>query len=405
MDWQSGQRWQPSAENKLVRIALLCLSRHGGTLLCGRRLASAIAKIKGLNLAYIGSKEASYGSKDDLDSTEIPKLVVSTGSSKLGNVLQTLYLSNYKKILELIASLVPDIVHFAAPHAWNVILGIGLRRFPLICTIHDPSRHLGAQSSLYAGLAAVQVALADRIIVLSQAHRTSLTRYGKPESRLNVIHHGELGSSKPFHPIPHNRQLLFFGRIEQYKGLDILVDAFHIAKQSQPELSLVIAGRGKLSKKIADMNGTRDIKIYNRWLSDEELNQLCLASDLVVLPYIEATQSGVAAKAQALGRPVIVTSVGGLPEQIEDGISGSIVPPNSVNALARAIGALLQDEKRLSEMSRAAWNLYKCRYDWDSIASETVKAYERAREDRLTFGPTRLTAGLRAFLSGALSRR
>jgi glycosyltransferase involved in cell wall biosynthesis len=288
---------------------------------------------------------------------------------------------------------------------WNTLIAFGSRHYPSVSTIHDPIRHVGEESALYAGLAGFEVALADRIIVLSQAYRKSLFRFGKPESKVDVLPLGKLGSSESFCAIPNRGQILFLGRIERYKGIDILLDAFRTVRKGRPELSLVIAGRGELTKKLSNIKATEGIKIYNRWLLEEELDQLCLASDLVVLPYIQATQSGVVAKAQALGRPVIVTNVGGLAEQIENGSTGCIIPFNNANALAQAIEDMLLDKKRLSEMGRAAWSLYKKKYSWDNIASQAIEVYERAREDRFAFGPSRMTAGLRAFIVGALSRR
>jgi glycosyltransferase involved in cell wall biosynthesis len=388
-----------------MRVALVCLCRFGGTLLCGRKLAAALAKLGDLDLMYIGSRDAVYEGGDALDRTDVPKLLVSSGKGKMGNLLQSLNPLNYGRILGQVRRFSPDVVHFVTTHAWHMVLIPALRRYVSVCTIHDPVMHLGAESRFYAGLTGIQAALADRAIVLSEALRASLCRFGKPESKVEVVPLGELGSDGAFQEVPRRGQILFLGRFEHYKGIDLLVDAFRVVKKKHPEFSLLVAGRGELTSKLAALGPSDGIRVCNRWLSEEEVNRFCVESDGVVLPYLEATQSGVAAKAQALGRPVIVTKVGGLPEQIEDGITGYAVPPNDAVALAQAMERLLLDRERLSLMGSAAWKLYHQKYGWPAIASETVEVYRRARMDRLTFGASNVLTGIKALWVGVLSRR
>jgi D-inositol-3-phosphate glycosyltransferase len=135
--------------------------------------------------------------------------------------------------------------------------------------------------------------------------------------------------------------LLFFGFVRHYKGLDILIDALP-AVLSQRKLTLVVAGEfyepaGPIEEKIRALGIGAHVRLENRYVPDEEVGALVAAADVVVLPYRSATQSGVVLVAYAGGCPVISTRVGGLPEVVEDGVTGYLVPPEDPQALADAI--------------------------------------------------------------------
>ncbi|MCI0558322.1 MAG: glycosyltransferase, partial [Nitrososphaera sp.] len=210
-------------------------------------MAYSLTRTQGIELTYVGSEEASYGSQDALDRAGVSKLLVSSGHSTTANTLRSLNPSSYSKITEHVRRFQPGVVHFATTHAWHFLLVPLLRRYASVSTIHDPIRHLGAESRFYAALTGVEAALADRVIVLSQAHQSSLARFGKPVTRVNVIPHGELGCGGSFRELAKKNQILFVGRIEPYKGLNILVEAFKSVSKRHPQYDLVIAGKGDLT--------------------------------------------------------------------------------------------------------------------------------------------------------------
>lgn len=103
-------------------------------------------------------------------------------------------------------------------------------------------------------------------------------------------------------------------------------------------------------------------------------------SSVVVLPYVEAAQSGVVPTAYGFGRPVVVTTVGGIPEQVDDGVTGLIVPPRDARALADAVIKIMKDEKLRREMGRNASRKLERDFAWDDIAAETVEIYKKAMQ-------------------------
>jgi glycosyltransferase involved in cell wall biosynthesis len=136
--------------------------------------------------------------------------------------------------------------------------------------------------------------------------------------------------------------LLFFGFVRRYKGLDVLIEALPRVRAARPDVTLVVAGEfyeplEPLLARIAELGLEDSVRVLDRYVPDEEVGDLVAAADAVVLPYRAATQSGVVLVAYAGGCPVISTAVGGLPEVVEEGVTGHLVPPENPAALADAI--------------------------------------------------------------------
>ncbi len=106
---------------------------------------------------------------------------------------------------------------------------------------------------------------------------------------------------------------------------------------------LVIAGDGDICPYKDKIEQLEDVTLVNRWIGENEIGEFFTHSDLVVLPYSSASQSGVIPIAAAYGLPVIATKVGGLSEQIEDGVSGWLIPPDDVQALTSTIREVLSN--------------------------------------------------------------
>ena len=135
--------------------------------------------------------------------------------------------------------------------------------------------------------------------------------------------------------------LLFFGFVRPYKGLEYLIQALPLV-QSKIKVHLLVVGEfwssPEFYQRYAQEYGVEDaITFVNRYVPDEELGPYFDIADVVVLPYIAATQSAVVQLAFGFGKPVITTRVGGLHEVVQDGVNGLVVPPQDEVALAAAI--------------------------------------------------------------------
>ena len=165
------------------------------------------------------------------------------------------------------------------------------------------------------------------------------------------------------------RVLLFFGFIRQYKGLQYLIEALSLLDPADGYHLLIVGefyeDRKKYSDGLARLERQGQLTLVDSYVPNEDLPRYFAASDLVVAPYLSATQSGVIQIAYAFERPVIATTVGGLPETVIDGKTGYLVPPASAQAIAESA------HDYFSEADHAAFRkdiLEESRkYSWDRM--------------------------------------
>jgi glycosyltransferase involved in cell wall biosynthesis len=162
--------------------------------------------------------------------------------------------------------------------------------------------------------------------------------------------------------------LVSVGRLEPYKGLHVLIDAYELLHAQEIQVKLLIAGRGELSDELKEKIYELGIILENRWLTASEITNFVIQSDLVVLPYLQASQSGVIPLALAAGKPVVTTNVGGLSEQVDDNQTGRLVTPGNPHALAHAIKELLSNPEKITQMGLKARVLGSTRLSWKRAA-------------------------------------
>lgn len=137
-------------------------------------------------------------------------------------------------------------------------------------------------------------------------------------------------------------KILFFGFVRKYKGLHYLLDAMPSVLEKKPELKLDIVGefwhnKSECIEKIGKLGIGKSVKIVDRYVKDDEVAKFFADSDVVVLPYVSSTQSGIIQLAIGLGTPVISTDIGGNKDIIKSGVNGLLVEPRDSEALAKAI--------------------------------------------------------------------
>jgi len=173
--------------------------------------------------------------------------------------------------------------------------------------------------------------------------------------------------------------VLFFGRIWPYKGLDHLIRAEPLISARVTDVRFVIAGRGEdFARYRAMMRDPDRFTVINEFVSSERRAQLFAEAAVVVLPYVEASQSGVIPIAYAHEKPVVATSVGGLPEAVEDGRTGFVVPPRDERALADAVVQLLEDRRLRRAMGAAGRRKLEDEWSPAKVAEATLRVYDLA---------------------------
>jgi glycosyltransferase involved in cell wall biosynthesis len=170
------------------------------------------------------------------------------------------------------------------------------------------------------------------------------------------------------------RVLLFFGFVRAYKGLDVLLRAMG---ELEPERGyhLVVVGefyedREKYAGLLQPLERKGQLTLVDRYVPNEEVPRYFVAADLVAVPYLSATQSGVVQMAYAFHKPVVATAVGGIPEVVTEGQTGFLVPPGDPHALAQAVRRYFESGER--SRFEAAIREENAKYSWERMV-ETVE--------------------------------
>ncbi|MDX1740603.1 MAG: glycosyltransferase [Rhodothermales bacterium] len=164
--------------------------------------------------------------------------------------------------------------------------------------------------------------------------------------------------------------LLFFGFIRKYKGLDTLISAMPSIVEFDATSRLVVAGEfyedeAAYRNRLAELNLGDHVILHSDYIADRDVATYFSAADVVVQPYLSATQSGVAQIAFNYDRPVITTDVGGLAETVADGRTGLVVEPNSPEAIADAVIRFFGEN--LGERMEEAVSRDKSRFGWQPV--------------------------------------
>jgi glycosyltransferase involved in cell wall biosynthesis len=205
-----------------------------------------------------------------------------------------------------------------------------------------------------------------------------------PMENIDVVPHVAIGNGGGPPTVDENeRSVLFFGRIWPYKGLEYLVKAEPLISETVENVEITIAGKGEdLERYRRLMRDPERFSVINSRVSDEERASLFQRSAVVVVPYVSATQSGVVQVAHSYGKPVVATSVGALPEYVDHGRTGLLVPPRDERALADAVVRLLQDSQLRHTMGENGKRQLKKSCAPDVVARKTAEVYERTIRER-----------------------
>jgi glycosyltransferase involved in cell wall biosynthesis len=269
----------------------------------------------------------------------------------------------------------PDVVHVQDSLANDprLALASGLLTRPYALTVHDPIPHPGDAPARRVSTA-IRAALRRRaglVFVHSEELGRELAATGGINAPIEVVPHG-VGAATAT-PLPETPNLLFFGRMSHYKGLDVLLDAMPSLWERHPELRLTVAGEGEAIDH--PVIGDKRLTCHFEHIPEEDVGGLFDAASFVVLPYRQASQSGVGSLARQYGRAVIATAVGGLPELVGPDW-GEIVPPEDPAALTAAILRLLDTPGLAAAMGEAAARSLGDA-SWPAVGRATVAAYRR----------------------------
>ncbi|MBS3949878.1 MAG: glycosyltransferase family 4 protein [Peptococcaceae bacterium] len=294
-----------------------------------------------------------------------------TGRTRLEALRQFLNPLSAKRIWKELRMVDPEGIHLfnGEGYPWGCLFAYWAKRDdkPFIITIHDPEPHPGNIIELLnAHLRRVTMIKATRIHVHSTHFAGEIAKQGISKQQLHVIPHGSIAGRFTRYltkEVAREPMVLFFGRLEAYKGLDTLVEA-GLMLGGKPKVA--IAGPGKLPSNLLKVihDQSAIFELHNRYLTDEDVARLFQRASVCILPYHQVTQSSVPLIAAAFGVPVVGSALGGFLDDIPR-VNGLLVPSGDPRALAQGITKALDlvpyypRELEFEELSNSFVTMYR----------------------------------------------
>ena len=258
----------------------------------------------------------------------------------------------------------------------------------LVMSIYAP-RAYAFPRSLGEVIIALSCHGADLVLSLSEFSKHDIARaYRLPRSRIAVTYAG-VDSSFTTQPSQQKRSeddpfsLLFCGRLNgprEQKGVDVLLKSLPLVL-SRHQAVLKVIGTGPRLAQYQILTGELGVAEQVRFLGfveHQDMPERYRQADLFVLPSRRESFGLVLAEAMACGLPVVATTAGAIPEVVEDGVTGLLVPSDDAEAFAAAVVSLLSDPERMKAMGTAGARRVSEHFTWDRVAERVTEGYERA---------------------------
>lgn len=259
---------------------------------------------------------------------------------------------------------------------WNLYISklLSVKRKYIIC--HDPIPHSGTNLLMKFISYLSLVGYDDCIVMTKKFIPVIEKKYHYNYVNIHYMRHGRYDYSPKFkNKVQISKDsiinFLFFGRISSYKGIDILLEAYEQVRNNGLT-QLTIAGSGNISEYQSKIKSL-DVILINRFIEDEEIcNLFSIPNTVVVLPYIDATQSGIIPIAIDYCCPIIASNTGGLKEQLFDGKIGSLFEAGNSTELAQVMESYISSPQKIIAESQKMIK-YQSKLDWKNILVDLLR--------------------------------
>ena len=358
-------------------IVINYTGRKGGGVLDAYEMAKALVE-QGQRVVAIISKDVENFYM--WEKVAFEKLIpIKTYTNKMTFIINTLLfpLITKRRIRKECADMTIQAVYSPMVTQWTVKINKIFGKAKKIMVCHDPEPHSGS-NMLNPLLIKDPYVGADIVIVHSKKfvemihkkyNRVKYIPLGRHNFYKNVTNKKTIVEYNP-----QQVNFIFFGRVEQYKGIDILGSAYErLSKEFGDLISLTIVGNGNFSIYKEQYAKLKNVKVINRWIKDEEVESVFLGDNIInVCPYKDATQSGVVLLAYDYGIPVIATATGGLVEQVQDEKTGLLIKPNDVESLYLAMKRFIEDREIYEKMQNEIQGFING-FNWENSAKQLVE--------------------------------
>jgi glycosyltransferase involved in cell wall biosynthesis len=357
---------QTPAGRREPKVLILSLGRNGGCVRYATHVLEHWAGPRYVAVVSAFSNERRPG---------VPHEAIPTYRSAREFIFRTLFYYPFF-ILWLVIGLLRgrySALYLPYSHHWESapVLLFRLFRKPVVYTVHDGIHHRGEESAMGAAVMGTSIRLATDLVFLTRhVANAACTRYA-PRGRVHVVPHGifRVPGVRRARALTPRPTILFLGRVSPYKGVELLAEA--VRGLSRSEFGrLVIAGKSNYSCRIDPFDG---LEVRDRWLEESEIVDLLNQAHLLVLPYAEATQSGVVSHGVDACLPMVCTRVGGLVEQLtpEEAVFVDPTPASIRAGIRRVLG-----DPGLYESLRARLEVKRDTESWEAIAKSIGELFE-----------------------------
>jgi len=366
----------------MPKVLLLSLQKFGGGAIDSLEMSNALMENRLFH--YILISEGNELSDRFTDSEYRKVIRIKTfASNYFSFLINTFLLFRWIKLFQILRKIKPDIVHITHFHVWCIFVYLfrPVFKYKIFYGVHDnPFEPKEEPVFLMNFFEKLFVKKADLILTYSNVMKESIKKYvsNKTIEVLPLGIYSDLCTKleKKFNLNKESLDVLFFGRLESYKGIDTLVRAYEILKKENLKIKLTIAGRGEIDKDLENKINELGIIFKNYWVSNKELCELIKECDILVAPYKKATQSGIVSTALAYGIPIIATNVGSFNEYVKSGENGFLIEVNDYLDLAEKIKIFYQDRNLILKMTKKSKEIGK-NYQWSNIMKKAIFYYEK----------------------------
>lgn len=305
---------------------------------------------------------------------------IETGTRKTA-ISETVKFLAYKKneIKRFFDGVTFDYIIQTFYHPWAEFVNKEVKYKRIVTLCHDPVLHSGVKKT-EVFLTQRFIKNSDEIVVLTKSFIPLVEKnYGFAPEHIHFMPHGRMGDYRTnqkkddvsFYD-SSKTNFLFFGRISKYKGLHVLAEAFARLEKENEHVFLMVAGSGDFSEYADEFKKIQSAKVENRYIQDEEVgNFFDNPSVVLVLPYLDATQSGVTPIALEYGVPIIASDSGGLKEQLDEGRIGAYVNPGDPEALYQKMKEIAGNSEWFAS-ERRKMAQYLRELQWDVVTKKLL---------------------------------
>lgn len=365
---------------KKIRILVWYWGRLGGGQTYAYHITKYLNKLanKHRNFEIYLSVSKNAELYKDFKKFNLKSFNIKTYDSKIQAIISFLNILNIKKkFINFLRLNKIDVVYSPMFHLWNFLISKYFFKYRIkyLFTVHDAKLHPGENSFILRLIYNLSVKTANGYLTLTKTVKSQLLKdkYFR-NKKIYVARFGNIENINNIKKLEKKKgmKFLFFGRILEYKGIHNLLIAFSKFNKDYPNSTLHIVGRGDVSKYLKLILKNKNIYLINNWISEKSFNTFFRDFHVCVLPYIEASQSGVIPLMFSLGIPVIITPVGGLNEQVKNNYNGIICKDYSYYSLQKEMERIAVDKKLYYKLVRGAVATSKNKKIWEKSAEKIL---------------------------------